>query len=68
MESLTEEINTTHEFITCSHCHGKGTVEEMNCTRGTASGCCGGCTIDVTCPECDGQNEVLNPNYEPNEE
>lgn len=62
------EVNTTDEFIECDECHGEGTVEMMNCTRGTASGCCGGCTVDVLCQECQGEKEVENPNFEPFED
>lgn len=60
-------MNTTDEYIPCNNDCDEGRIEVMNCSMGTASGCCGGCYEYIPCPSCEGAGEILNENYEPNE-
>lgn len=42
----------------CPTCFGEGSVEELRCRVANWRECCGGCTVDVPCADCDGTGEV----------
>lgn len=37
----------------CSTCEGGGEIQEMNC-HDMSNECCGGCYIELCCPDCNG--------------
>ena len=41
----------------CENCNGKGIVDVLSCST-SAQDCCGGCTKEYDCNECNGTGEI----------
>ena len=51
-------------IIECKYCDGSGSIDEIiNCTQ-SASMCCGGCSKEIECPECEGCGQIKNDDDE----
>ena len=44
--------------MTCKECDGKGVVEAFIDCGKPASECCGGCTKEIECDNCNGSGET----------
>jgi hypothetical protein len=51
------------QFIMCPECSGNGVVYEMISCGRSMSDCCGGCTRDVKCENCDGGGVIENEDF-----
>ncbi len=61
----TKQKSTIMKTKECENCDGTGTIEvRAICTVYPYSECCGGCTDDVDCPECDGSGEIEDEDEE----
>jgi hypothetical protein len=47
----------------CPDCGGNGVVYEMISCGRSMSDCCGGCTRDVKCENCDGGGVIENEDF-----
>ena len=43
----------------CETCQGDGELEKRTPCGKSVHSCCGGCYETVTCPDCDGEGEVM---------
>ena len=50
--------------VECEECRGKGWIELIGVCSLPASACCGGCTRDEECDECNGAGFNLIENEE----
>lgn len=61
-EQLVELIKLANDGkeVECTTCEGEGFVEHMKqCNVYPIGECCGGCTVDVDCLDCDGEGTVI---------
>lgn len=52
-KQITIDTDDTPVYVLCYECGGEGTQEVSDCIN-PSSECCGGCTRDISCSECDG--------------
>lgn len=45
--------------VQCNSCYGEGKIDVLRCTVGSSSYCCGGCTEEEICEECDGTGYII---------
>lgn len=58
-----------HEHrVDCNECDGTGIIRVyIDCGK-PASSCCGGCSEDISCPDCDGDGYVYSYCYDLHED